>query len=90
MPAVSLFWGGRMKCPSCESVDVRRSLSQGAEKIPRYLFARKFYRCQECNNRFAQHSLALTKEDKKVVWTWVIIVAAGVLLAGLKLMGMLP
>ena len=67
-----------MKCPFCGSVDVRRSPSQGAEKVPRYLFARKYYRCMDCDCRFAQNSFIL-KEDKKIVWTWGIVIAGAAL-----------
>ena len=62
-----------MNCPSCRSTEVRRSRSRGAEKIARYLFARKMYRCWSCGERFGVLALSLP-EDASVVAIWAGIV----------------
>ena len=58
-----------MKCPICNSQDVRRSHSQGLEIIGRYLFARKQFRCQDCNSRWAAFDFSIS-EDKITIAFW--------------------
>ena len=63
------------KCPECGGTDVRRSHSQGSEKIARYLFARKHFRCRECNARWAAVAFEM-EDDYLMIFLW-----AGILLA---------
>lgn len=62
-----------MNCPSCSSSDTRRSHSRGPEKLTRFLFARKMYRCRGCGQRFGVIAFTL-HEDSTVVAVWAGIV----------------
>jgi transcriptional regulator NrdR family protein len=64
-----------MKCPHCDSEDVQRSHSQGLELIGRHLFARKRFRCRDCNHRWAAFAFDV-REDKItiVLWAGIIII----------------
>lgn len=58
-----------MKCPDCDSQDVRRSHTQGLEYIGRYLFARKHFRCRDCNHRWRAFAFDV-REDKITIFLW--------------------
>lgn len=70
-----------MNCPSCESSEVRRSHARGWEKIPRYLVARKMYRCWDCGHRFGVVSFDPHDDIATIViWVGVLLAAAFVFL----------
>ncbi|MDD8026159.1 MAG: hypothetical protein PHI34_06585 [Acidobacteriota bacterium] len=64
-----------MVCPYCNSEDIRRSISMGWERVPRLLFARKHFRCLDCNSRWAASALDL-REDKKTILIWATVFTA--------------
>ncbi len=71
-----------MQCPSCHSVDIRRSRPQGGEKIRRWLLARKPFRCRACNFRWTVFDLQPRQDIVPVaVWSMAIFLAGAVLLA---------
>ena len=62
-----------MKCPECNSEDVRRSHSRPSEAIPRYLFSQKHFRCRDCDYRWALNSFN-PREDKLTLAIWAVII----------------
>lgn len=71
-----------MQCPSCHSVDLRRSHSQGWEKAGRILLARKHFRCRACDYRWAQ--IAFDPHTDKIAlafWAGLISLAGFLLMA---------
>jgi len=72
-----------MKCPSCESEEVRRSHCRGWERILRRLILRKMFRCWACGRRFGRVLLE-PHEDILIIIIWGGIVLLGILLILLK------
>ena len=54
------------------SENIRHSHSHpGFERYLRYIFARKYYRCEDCNWRWSRFGLSLA-EDKRTILIWIL------------------
>jgi len=42
----------KMRCPSCDGIDIRKSLPRGVMDTIMLQFSRKPFRCRRCERRF--------------------------------------
>lgn len=70
-----------MKCPKCESDDIRYSNRHGGDTILRYVFPWIPFRCKECFARFWKFQNPLKSLVSKVVASTLILALAGICLA---------
>jgi hypothetical protein len=69
-----------MKCPKCESDDVRYSNRHGIDHILRYVFPWIPFRCKECFARFWRFQNPLKSMASRVVTSTLILALAGICL----------